>query len=120
VVAERGRRPRLAGHDLITQPHGALYSLFALVEQAGLAQTSMVRVRDVRADGVVADRRLLELPRSVGALAIDRLGYVGDRPVEWRRTLIRGDRFSLTADFSHRTGYRLNLDSGYVALREVG
>jgi GntR family transcriptional regulator len=197
VVAERGRRPRLAGHDLITQPLGALYSLFALVEEAGLAQTSIVRVRDVRADGVIADRllleastplfhlerlrlagdeplaldsvwlpadlaaplleadfsrtalydelasragvrldgghehiravvpsraqqRLLELPRSVGVLAIDRLGYSGDRPVEWRHTLIRGDRFSLTADFSPRTGYRLNLDSRYLALRRAG
>ena len=197
VDAERGRRPRHAAHDLITQPLGTLYSLFALVEVAGLAQTSIVRVRDVRADGVVADRllleastplfhlerlrlaggeplaldsvwlpadlaaplleadfthtalydelatragvrlaggcehiravvpsraeqRLLELPRSVGVLAIDRLGYMGDRPVEWRRTLIRGDRFSLTADFSHRTGYRLNLDSRYLALRQAG
>jgi GntR family transcriptional regulator len=194
VVAERGRRPRLASHDLITQPLGTLYSLFALVEEAGLAQTSVVRVRDVRADGVVADRlrleastplfhlerlrlagdeplaldrvwlpaglaapllaadfshtalydelasrtglrldggrehiralvpsravqRLLALPRSVGVLAIDRLGYSGDRPVEWRHTLIRGDRFSLSADFSHRTGYRLHLDSRYRALR---
>lgn len=45
---------------------------------------------------------------------------MGDRPVEWGRTLIRGDRFSLTADFSHRTGYRLNLDSRYLALRQAG
>jgi GntR family transcriptional regulator len=64
-----------------------------------------------------AQQRLLGLPRSVGALAIDRLGYAGDRPIEWRHTLIRGDRFSLTADFSHRTGYRLHLDSRYHDLR---
>jgi len=194
VVAERGRRPRLAGHDLITQPLGTLYSLFALVEQAGLRQRSVVRARDVRADAMVAGRlqleastplfhlerlrlagdeplaldsvwlpadlaaplleadfthtalydelasrarvgleggreqiravvpspaqqRLLGLPRSVGALAIDRLGYAGDRPIEWRHTLIRGDRFSLIADFSHRTGYQLHLDSRYPGLR---
>jgi GntR family transcriptional regulator len=194
VVAERGRRPRLAAHDLIAQPLGTLYSLFALVEQAGLRQRSVVRARDVRADGVVADRlqleasaplfhlerlrlagdeplaldsvwlpadlaapllaadfthtalydelahragvrlaggrehiravvpsraqqRLLGLPRSVGALAIDRLGYAADRPIEWRHTLIRGDRFSLIADFSHRTGYQLHLDSRYPDLR---
>jgi GntR family transcriptional regulator len=193
VVAERGRRPRLAAHDLITQPLGTLYSLFALVEAAGLRQTSVVRARDIRADGVIADRLLLEastplfhlerlrlagdeplaldsvwlpadlaaplleadfthtalyhelatragvrlvggqehiravapsraeqrllgLPRSVGALAIDRLGYTGDGPVEWRRTLIRGDRFSLTADFSQRTGYQLQLNSRYLNL----
>jgi len=194
VVAERGRRPRLATHDLIAQPLGTLYSLFALVEAAGLRQTSVVRARDIRADGVVADRlrleastplfhlerlrlaggeplaldrvwlpadlgapllaadfthtalyhelatragvrlaggrehiravvpsraeqQLLGLPRSVGALAIDRLGYAGDRPVEWRRTLIRGDRFSLIAEFSQRTGYQLHLDSRYADLR---
>jgi GntR family transcriptional regulator len=186
VVAERGRRPRLAGQAVITQPVGALYSLFASVESAGLRQTSIVRARDVCADGVVADRllleastplfrlarlrlaggeplaldtvwlpadiaaplleadfthtalydelalrsgvrltggrehiravvptraeqRLLDLPRTAGALAIERLGYAGTRPVEWRHTLIRGDRFSLAADFSARTGYQLHL-----------
>jgi GntR family transcriptional regulator len=29
--------------------------------------------------------------------------------VEWRHTLIRGDRFSLLAEFSPRIGYRLTL-----------
>jgi GntR family transcriptional regulator len=196
VVAERGRRPRLASHDLTAQPLGTLYSLFALVEAAGLRQTSVVRARDIRADAVVADRLLLEastplfhlerlrlaggeplaldrvwlpadlaapllaadfthtalyhelatragvrlaggqehiravapsraeqrllgLPRSVGALAIDRLGYAGDRPIEWRRTLIRGDRFSLIAEFSQRTGYQLHLDSRYPDFRRA-
>ena len=186
VVAERGRRPRLAGPAAITQPLGALYSLFASVESAGLRQASIVRARDLRADGVIADRlgleastplfrlerlrlaggeplaldtvwlpaeiaaplleadfthtalydelaartgirleggrehiravmptraqqRLLGIPHSTGVLAIDRLGYAGGRPVEWRHTLIRGDRFSLIAEFSPRTGYQLTL-----------
>ena len=26
---------------------------------------------------------------------IDRLGRAGDRPVEWRQTLVRADRFSV-------------------------
>jgi GntR family transcriptional regulator len=55
----------------------------------------------------------------VGALAIDRLGYAEDRPVEWRRTLIRGDRFSLIAEFSQRTGYQLHLDSRYQDFRRA-
>ena len=183
VVAERGRRPRLAGPATITQPLGALYSLFASVESAGLRQASIVRARDLCADGVIADRlgleastplfhlerlrlaggeplaldtvwlpaeiaaplleantalydelaartgirleggrehiravvptraqqRLLGIPHSTGVLAIDRLGYAGGRPVEWRHTLIRGDRFSLIAEFSPRTGYQLTL-----------
>lgn len=192
VVAERGRRPRLAGRTPITQPLGAVYSLFSAVESAGLRQTSQVRVRDIRADGVIADRlgleasvplfhlerlrlaggeplaldrvwlpaqlaapllaagfthtalydelaartgvrvdggrehiqaavatraeqRLLGIPASTGVLAIDRLGYSGGRPVEWRHTLIRGDRFSLIAEFSPRTGYQLSLGSRYPA-----
>lgn len=197
VVAERGRRPRLAGETAITQPLGALYSLFSAVESAGLRQTSRVRVRDVRADGVIAGRlgleastplfhlerlrlagdeplaldtvwlpgrlaapllaadfthtalydelaartgvrldggrehiravvptraeqRLLGIPASTGALAIERLGYSAGQPVEWRHTLIRGDRFSLIAEFSPRTGYQLSLDSGFPAAAAGG
>ena len=56
-----------------------------------------------------AQQRLLGIPHSTGVLAIDRLGYAGGRPVEWRHTLIRGDRFSLIAEFSPRTGYQLTL-----------
>jgi GntR family transcriptional regulator len=192
VVAERGRRPRVAGPTVITQPLGALYSLFASVESAGLRQTSIVRARDIRADGVIADRlgleastplfrlerlrlagdeplaldtvwlpadiaaplleadfthtalydeltartgirleggrehiraavptraerHLLEIPPATGALAIDRLGQAAGRSIEWRHTLIRGDRFSLMAEFSDRTGYQLTLDSPFPA-----
>jgi hypothetical protein len=52
-------------------------------------------------------------PPSTGALLISRLDFAAGRPVEWRRTLIRGDRFSLLAEFSARTGYRLAPDDGY-------
>lgn len=184
VVAERGRRPRLAAPAGIAQPLGALYSLFASVESAGQRQTSLVRARELCTDGVVADRlglaedaplfrlerlrlasdeplaldtvwlpadiaapllaadfthtalydelaartglrlesgrehirsvvptaaqrRLLQIPAATGVLAIDRLGYAAGRPVEWRHTLIRGDRFSLVAEFSPRSGYQL-------------
>jgi GntR family transcriptional regulator len=66
-----------------------------------------------------AEQRLLDLPRMAGALAIDRLGYAGDRPVEWRHTLIRGDRFSLSADFSARTGYQLHLGNQPQPVRQL-
>jgi GntR family transcriptional regulator len=189
VLAERGRRPRIAD-PVITQPLGTVYSLFASVEAAGLPQTSVIRRRDLRADGVIADRlglegsvplfcmerirladeeplaldtvwlpgdlgaplleadfthaglyevlaartgirvdggrehirgvtptraeqHLLKIPPSTGALLVTRLGYAGSRPVEWRRTLIRGDRFSLVAEFTSRTGYRLAPDGRY-------
>jgi GntR family transcriptional regulator len=37
--------------------------------------------------------------------------------VEWRHTLIRGDRFSLLAEFSARTGYQLTLGAAQPAAR---
>jgi GntR family transcriptional regulator len=55
-----------------------------------------------------AERGLLGIADApaVAALAIERLGCSYGHPVEWRHTLVRGDRFSLTADFPSRTGYR--------------
>lgn len=184
IVAERGRQPRIAPPREIEQPMGALYSLFAAVEAAGLPQRSIVRTLDLRADAVVAARLDLEgsipllylerlrlagdeplaldrvwlpadlaaplldvdfthtglytelatrtgirldhghedvhavvptvteqaqlhCPPHTAAFAINRLGHARGRPVEWRHTLVRGDRFALTADFSADIGYRL-------------
>ncbi len=186
VISERGRRSRLADHAEIEQPLGALYSLFASVEAAGLEQRSVVRALDLRADGVIAprldveestpllylerlrlagekpfamdrvwlpasvaeplldadfthtalydelaarcgfrltggrehiravlpttaERRLLELDDTTALFAIERLGERAGQPMEWRHTLVRGDRFALTADFTAHTGYRLEL-----------
>jgi GntR family transcriptional regulator len=56
-----------------------------------------------------AERLLLGVGPNTAAFAIDRLGLADDQPVEWRHTLIRGDRFGITADFTARVGYRLTL-----------
>ena len=56
-----------------------------------------------------SERRLLELPADAAALAIDRIGRIGDEAVEWRHTLVRGDRFALTAEFSGRSGYSVDV-----------
>jgi GntR family transcriptional regulator len=188
VVGARGRRSRLAAPDYteIEQPLGALYSLFASVEAAGLEQRSIVRALDLRADAVIADRldldgsvpllylerlrladdepfamdrvwlpasiaepllaadfthtalydeldarcdfrltsgrehiraviptsadrKLLEIDDTTALFAIERLGERAGRPMEWRHTLVRGDRLTLTADFTADTGYRLEL-----------
>jgi GntR family transcriptional regulator len=184
IVGERGRQPRVAPVPEIHQPLGALYSLFASVEAGGLSQDSVVRVLDVRADALVAERLGLEgstplvylerlrlaggeplaidrvwLPASVASpllaadfrhtslyaelaartgvrldaghedvhanvptpaeaaqlkcpagtavFAINRLGYSQGQAVEWRQTIVRGDRFALTAEFTAQFGYRL-------------
>jgi GntR family transcriptional regulator len=54
-----------------------------------------------------AERELLGIPLDVAAFAIDRLGLAGGLPAEWRQTLVRGDRFSVTARFSPAEGYRM-------------
>jgi len=105
--------------------HAALYD--------ELAARTGVRVDGGREHirGVVptaAEQRVLGTPPSTGALLTSRLGFAAGRPVEWRRTLVRGDRFSLLAEFSARTGYRLAPDDRYpvpgtptgLALREAG
>ncbi|WP_220093469.1 GntR family transcriptional regulator [Flexivirga caeni] len=58
-----------------------------------------------------SDRAALQLPRDTAVFAIDRLGISHDRPLEWRHTLVRGDRFSMTARFDARSGYLLGIDS---------
>ncbi|MGH3989867.1 MAG: GntR family transcriptional regulator [Pseudonocardiaceae bacterium] len=55
-----------------------------------------------------AERALLGIGAGVAAFAIDRLACSGGRPTEWRHTLVRGDRFSVSAQFSARDGYRLD------------
>ena len=55
-----------------------------------------------------AERDLLGITDlSVAVLVIDRLGCSNGQPVEWRHTVIRGDRFSVTAEFPSRDRYQL-------------
>ncbi len=183
VSGERGRTSRLTGPAEIDQQMGTLYSLFSAVGTAGQTQRSIVLRRDIRADGVVAERLsleasaplfylervrlasdrplaldrvwmpaevaaallevdftetalyeqlrvrcgitltggsehlravmptraeldMLEMPANVAAFAIERLGFEGDRPLEWRHTLVRGDRFAVSAEFTRQERYR--------------
>lgn len=48
------------------------------------------------------ERRLLMVPSGVALLAVERTGCSGGRPVEHRHTLVRGDRFAVTATFHGR------------------
>ena len=193
VTAARGRLPRLSTPGEIEQPLGALYSLFSSVQAAGIEQQSIVRVLDIRADGVIAarlgldgaapllhlerlrlagqeplaidrvwlpaefaaplleadfsntslyaelarrcqirltsgqehlwavvptahERAVLQISANTAAFAIDRLGCTRGQPVEWRQSVIRGDRFILTAPFTARTGYPLDVRSTHRAL----
>jgi GntR family transcriptional regulator len=56
-----------------------------------------------------AQRKLLDIVSGVAAFAIERLGCVHSEPVEWRETLVRGDRFSVVAQWSPRRGYTMDV-----------
>ena len=80
-----------------------------LLDRAGVALTGgREQIRAVVPNA--EDSALLGLIPDVAALAIDRLGCAKDGPVEWRHTLVRGDRFSVVAEFSARDGYQFDLD----------
>ena len=74
--------------------HTSLYD--ELAARCGVRPTgSTEQVRAVVPNG--HERRLLGLDSRTALLAIDRTARYRDRPIEWRRTLVRGDRFALTA-----------------------
>lgn len=56
-----------------------------------------------------ADRSLLQTPRDVPILLLRRKGFSGGRPVEWRETRVRADRFSLQIGWLPDTGRALRL-----------
>jgi GntR family transcriptional regulator len=85
--------------------HTALYAEYAA--RCGIRVTGgSESIRAVVPDA--GQRLLLGMGAEGAALAIDRLGCAGERAVEWRQTLVRGDRFTVTARFSARDGYRLS------------
>lgn len=196
ISAERGRHPRV--QHPITQPMGAVYSLFSSVRATGMSQRSVVIALDERRDAPAAaqlglaatdpliylerqrlandeplawDRvwlpaalartllevdftdtsvylemnrrlgrgptggreeigcrnataeqaRLLGIGESEAVLSLRRLGCHHGQPVEYRETLVRGDQFSLLAQFSPGSGYFLDGGTGEPApLRAPG
>ncbi len=186
LLAHRGRPSRVARE--ISQPLGAIYSLFTSVQAAGMSQRSQVMALDVVTDtaaatalGLAADTELVHLARlrladdepltldeawlpahlarplleadfshtalyaelaarcgitlrggreelravvldpgdaqllavepGSPAFLIERLGCSEGIPLEHRRSLVRADRFSISADFAPSSGYHLQLDT---------
>jgi GntR family transcriptional regulator len=57
-------------------------------------------------------RRRLSLGGSVGLLVIERIGRINGEPVEWRETLVRGDRFSVVATWTPHRAYEMQVAGG--------
>jgi GntR family transcriptional regulator len=86
--------------------HTALYDEYA--RRCGVHLTGgQEQIRAVVPTAI--ERELLGIGQAVtvAALAIDRLGCSHGQPVEWRHTLVRGDRFSVTATFPQGDSYQL-------------
>lgn len=77
--------------------HAGLYD-----ELARICRVSVIggteRVRPVVPAS--ADRRALAIATGIAAFAIERLVHSRDAPVEWRESLVRGDRYSLTVELT--------------------
>lgn len=93
--------------------HSGLYD-----ELAELTGTRLTGGRELIAAVVPtpANRRLLKIPAGTAAMEVCRLGCLRNQPVEWRETLVRGDRFSVTAEWSAQEGYRMAVSGSGVLL----
>lgn len=83
--------------------HTALYD--ELSTHCGVRLTGgREQVRAVLANR--SERGLLHLPADAALLLVERIGCLHGRPLEFRHTLVRGDRYAVTATYDTR-GYQL-------------
>jgi GntR family transcriptional regulator len=60
-----------------------------------------------------SERRALKLPQGVAGFAIERLVRSDSEPVEWRQSLVRGDRYSLVVELAPRRARQPSLPWAY-------
>jgi GntR family transcriptional regulator len=114
LAVDRSWLPRSVAGPLLDADftHSGIYD-----ELAALTGTRLTGGREV-ITALVPDadtRKLLEIPQGCAAMEIRRVGCLRDTAVEWRETVIRGDRFSVTAQWSAQEGYRMDIDAGASA-----
>lgn len=95
----------LLGVDLT---HGALYD--AWISVAGVRLTDGHET--IRAVVPTPEQRSsLEMGDDEAALVIERTGALDGRPVEFRETMVRGSRFSFTAQWASGRAYQVDVRS---------
>lgn len=92
IIAQPGR-PLLSA-DL---ERGSLYELLARLANVRITGGSE-RIRAAIPDETV--RTLLALPKGEAILVAERIALAGERPIEYRRSRIRGDRFAFLANWT--------------------
>ncbi len=98
IAWDRSWLPSPLADPLVTVDltHGSIYD--ALAAHCAVRITGgWERIRPVVPSA--AERELLALAVDVAVFSIERLVLAGETPVEWRRSLIRGDRYSLLAQW---------------------
>jgi GntR family transcriptional regulator len=112
LAVDRVWLPASAGAPLLGTDwsHTSLYD--QLAQHGGRRPDSgWERIRAV--DPPAADRKRLQLPEGAAAFCIERLGVVDDEPVEYRRSMVRGDRFAFLTEWSaDRSASELHLTAG--------
>lgn len=99
--------PHLAAPLLdVDLSHAALYAEWHRVAGVSLSGGQETIRAVVPTTG---QRRLLAMADDEAALLIERVGLSGERAVEYRRTLVRGSRFSLTAHWSGSRSYQVDV-----------
>ena len=58
------------------------------------------------------ERKLLTMRRGEAAFSLERLGTAAGQPIEWRTTLIRGDRYRFVSHFAAGTAPPMTASSG--------
>lgn len=108
LALDRAWLPRTVAGPLLEADfsHSGLYDELARLTGTRLTGGSEVIAAVVPPPAV---RRLLTIPAGTAAMEVRRIGCLREEPVEWRETLIRGDRFTVAAQWSAREGYRMDV-----------
>jgi GntR family transcriptional regulator len=111
LALDRAWLPRSVAGPLLSADftHSGLYD-----ELAELTGTRLTGGSEIISAVVpsAANRRLLKLPVGTAVMEVRRIGCLRNLPIEWRETLVRGDRFSVAAEWSAREGYRMEVSGG--------
>ncbi len=88
-------KPSAGDEDL-----GAAPFYETLTKCAGIVvSTARETLRPVAAMG--RDARLLIVPSQTPVFEVERVSFFEERPIEWRRTLVRGDRYSYVVELKN-------------------
>ncbi len=98
IAWDRSWLPTPLADALLTEDltHGSVYDVLA-THGAVRVTGGWERIRPLVPSA--QERGLLGLSEGVAAFSIERLVLAGETPVEWRRSLIRGDRYNLLAQW---------------------